>query len=1341
MEQQSPPEGNTNSQEKIAEHAKEHRKLFPVVAIGASAGGLEALSSFLQHVPDNLGLVYIVIQHLSPNHESILPELLERRTTMPVYKVANEMSIQPNHVYVIPPDHYMSIVDSKLTLSSRFRNGGNHSVDFFMMALATVYQNLAIGVVLSGTGTDGTEGIKNIKAEGGITFAQDETARFQGMPRNAIESGLIDFILSPEGIANELVEIVKEPYGVFQVSETEDASFDAEMKKIQAILHNRKGVDFSFYKQTTIKRRILRRMSLKRLTTLNDYTRLLRNDAAELDMLYRDLLINVTSFFREPTVYQALFETIFPAIFANRKPNDPIRIWCPACASGEEASSIAICLFEYLKEKAINTPIVIFGTDLNETAIEKARSGLYSASALQNVSPQRLKKFFVKTDGKYQIIKAVRDVCIFAVQNLLKDPPFSRIDLISCQNVMIYLETEPQRKILQSFHYGLKPAGYLLLGKSESIGNATELFAQADRDLKIYTKKQFNDSKINFDFVQIKPVYPADTEMIAKDDNNFAAREEMIDVEKESERLLLSRYVPASIVINSDFHIFRFHGPVYKYLQPTSGKASLHLLKMVRDELVYELRSLVHRIKKEGVLVRKEGIILISNGETLEVSIEVVPVKSTTKEAYYLILFEEKPNAEAGKIIAGKTRAQKPGAQQDKIKLLEFELKEAREQMKTMTEEFEATREELQSANEEILSANEELQSINEELETSKEELQSTNEELTTINEELQIRNNDLKESIDYSLAIVETIREPLLLLNADLRIRTANRAFYSTFKTAIQYVEGQFLYEIDNGQWNVPELLSKLSDIGTKRKGFVTFELNQIFKNRILLFNATHLEPDSKKRDRILLTVQDITLERQARETKEWLAAVVASSGEGIVSFGTNRIIISWNKACEKIFGYTADEMIGRSISKLTRPEDKQVQSKIIERVMKGEVVRQHETIWLHKDGRTIHITISVSSILDERGNIEGLTINIQDISEKKKAEENLKTVEQSLQVALEAVNMGVWEMNLIEKTYTHHSLRHDQLFGYETLQPDWNIEMARHYLLDADTAQFDEAFARMMETGRLQVEVRVKWPDGNTHWIQLMGRLFYNTEGRGVRAAGIVMDITERKVMERQKEAFIGIASHELKTPVTSIKAYAQILHAQFIEDNNLPSANMLEKLDRQVDRLTNLIRDLLDVTQITEGQLKLHTEETNLNELVNEVAEDMQRSAARHQIVKELQPLPTIIADKERISQVITNLVSNAIKYSPQADSVIIRTTTDGEKITVSVEDFGIGMSQDAQQKVFERFFRANELKTSTFPGLGLGLYISNEIIKRHKGKIGVSSKEGLGSTFYFSLPIST
>jgi two-component system CheB/CheR fusion protein len=975
-----------NTLETGAGTEEELSKLHPIVAIGASAGGLQALNELLENLPANLGMSYIIIQHLSPTHESILPELLASKTSMPVKKVEHGIHLEKDEVYVIPPNTFMSIVDSVLTLSERIKTKGMHySIDHFLNALAPVYQTKAIAVILSGTGSDGTLGVQSIKAHGGITYAQDETAAFLGMPKMASDSGYIDFVLPCKRIAEELASVAQNPQDVLSMNEVVEAN-QTELKKIQLLLHHKKGVDFGYYKQTTVNRRIMRRMALNKFKKLSDYSKYLRENEAEITLLYKDLLINVTNFFRDPNVYEALGKKIFPALLKNRTDGDIIRIWTPACANGEEAYSLAIALFDFLKEKAISTPIQIFGTDLNETAIDKARVGVYNPSVLQNVSPQRLKRYFMKIDGHYQIIKAIRDVCIFATHNLLKDPPFSRMDLISCQNMLIYIENNPQKKIMQAFHYSIKPTGFLLLGKSETIGSSTDLFTQLDKEYKIYSRKETSPGNNFFDFSMRSNYQPA--LLPASSNIRYTEPFSEIDIEKETERLLLSRYVPACVVVNKDLQILRFHGATSNYLQPSSGRASLHLLKMVKDELVFELKGLVNKAKQEGNAVRKDGIHLSQNGHSREISIEMVPIKSPVKDYYYLILFRE--------VITVVTQsstvpAKGKNTQSERIAKLEQQLTEARDYMKTMSEEFEATREELQSANEEVLSSNEELQSINEELETSKEEMQSTNEELLTINEELQLRNNDLKEASDFSHAIVETINEPLLVLGPDMRIRTANKAFYALFKTNVDRTEGHYFFEMENGQWNLEELRNKLLDIVHKGKSFENCEVTKVFSGigeKTLVFNALRMDQDDSKRNRILLVIQDVSAhqktERELKEREERFRLLLQNAFDIMTIFSASGDIIFQSDAMERTLGYPVNETLHRNIFQLgiIHPEDMETNRGLLQESIAhpGKNIRGQVRL-KHINSHYLTMEVVLRNFLNN-ASIGGIIANYQNVS-----------------------------------------------------------------------------------------------------------------------------------------------------------------------------------------------------------------------------------------------------------------------------------------------------------------------------------------------------------------------
>jgi two-component system CheB/CheR fusion protein len=1208
-----------------ADPSQNVQPLFPVAAIGGSAGGIEAISQFLAHLQPDLGIAYVIIQHLSPDHTSILPNLLKNRTAMPVHQVKDGMKIEPNNVYVIPPATYMTIMDGHLVLLPKLKaDKVRHVFDYFLQSLAPVYQHKAIAIVMSGVGFDGTQGVQAIKTEGGISFAQDDSALFQSMARHAYESGYIDFILSPEGIANELAALSRQNYSIEAPGDELEIN-ERAIKKIHVILHNRFGVDFAHYKGTTINRRIMRRMALRRLKDLDQYIKLLRDNQSELELLYRDLLINVTSFFREPSLFLTLGKVIFPALFKNRKNGEPLRIWIPACSSGEEACSMAICLFEYLGDKAFTTPIQIFATDLSETAIEKARTGIYSRNSLQHVSPSRLKQFFVKVDGSYQIIKPIRDICIFATHNLLKDPPFSRMDLISCQNVMIYLAANAQKKILLAFHYALKPMGYLALGKSETIGNDTDLFEAVDKEQKLYLKKAISQP-LPFDFFS-KPTRQPVVQQAYPEKQGTSTNTD-VDIEKETDKLLLSRYVPASLVVNKDLQILRFHGPISDYLQPAAGKASLHLLKMVKDELVFELRGLLSNAKKKKQVMRKEGIHLKDGNYHRSICIEVTPVRSQLfTDPYYLIVFKDDLDVAVQKAKQpAPLKKGKSDSKDRRIEMLEQELKDAREQMKTMNEEFEATREELQSANEEVLSSNEELQSINEELETSKEELQSTNEELITINEELQLRNADLKESVEYTDAIVQTIRDPLVVLHTDLRVRTANKAFYTLFNLQ-QDIDGYYFFELAGGLLDIPELRHQIQETVSRGIGFQDFELTHHFRDlgeKTLLFNAMRMHSEGDKRARILLAIGNVTERKRAEES------------------------------------------LRRSV-------------------------------------------------------------------------EQLRESEERLRVAMEAGKMGTWDWNIVTGEILW-SPDHNIMFGIPADRQSGSYQEFLQYIHPEDRDNVAEMLQKAIYTHKdFAMEMRSLHTNGLISWIAAVGRAFYNEQDEAHRMIGIVIDITDRKKLENQKEEFIGIASHELRTPVTSIKSYTQLLLEILKEKNEEECLTITEKLDLQIDRLAHLVADLLDNTRIGEGQLLLNLEVFDLALLIHEIAEMMQRTSQQHEIVHELPPVPMVRADRERIGQVLINLLGNAIKYSPNGQKIIVTTGIKGDMIYVNIKDFGIGMSEETQSKIFERFYRARDNSIQSYSGLGLGLFIAANIIKKHGGDIGVESEVNKGTLIYFTLPV--
>src|SRR6266849_3533826 len=563
------PSGLANAKSRPVQQREEpqrsRRALFPIVGVGASAGGLEAFTQLLKALPPRTGMAYVLVQHLDPTHESVLTELLTKTTEMPVRQVTDATPVEPNHVYVIPPNVDLIISQGILRLTARTEARGHHMpIDRFLRSLAEDQGSNAIGVVLSGTASDGTLGLAAIKAEGGITFAQDEkSAKFDGMPKNAIAAGCVDFVLPPDEIARELARIRAHPY-LAPSSSSRTAELvpdgDPQLKDILHLLRAANGVDFSDYKPATVKRRILRRMALHKAGELKDYVQFLRLHPAEVEALYGDMLIKVTSFFREPDAFEALKTEVFPSILKHRSPEEPVRVWVPGCSTGEETYSQAIALLEFLGNRRADIPVQLFGTDLSQGSIEKARAGIYPESIAADVSPERLRRFFVKVEGGYRINKTIRDVCVFARQNLLQDPPFSRIDVISCRNVLIYLGPVLQKMIMPIFHYALKPRGFLMLGGAEGIlSTASDLFELMDRKHKIYCRKS-TASGLHFDFAASRYSTEAGNIAGGKEAPQRENGVRLLDLHKEADRILLTKYAPTAVVINDDMEVLESRG-------------------------------------------------------------------------------------------------------------------------------------------------------------------------------------------------------------------------------------------------------------------------------------------------------------------------------------------------------------------------------------------------------------------------------------------------------------------------------------------------------------------------------------------------------------------------------------------------------------------------------------------------------------------------------------------------------------------------------------------------------------------------------------------------------------
>ena len=1193
--------GKSKAQVVIGKPLEKSANLFPVVGIGASAGGLDAFKKLLKAIPLDSGMAYVLVQHLDPSHESMLPELLQKVTKIPVMEIADDIKVLPDHIYIIPSNKMMIANDGVLELTPRpakNKNERNLPIDLFFTSLAEVHQSHAIGVVLSGTASDGTQGLKAIKDHGGITFAQDEeSAAYEGMPHSAAQAGVVDFILPPDKIPQKLLEVVNiittngnEPDEKNLLQPDEDV-----FKQILSLLRIRKGTDFTYYKQTTIRRRILRRMAINKTGELAAYLKLLRENKNEQDVLYQDLLIPVTGFFRDPKTFDNLCESVFPQIIKNKTAGEPIRFWVAGCSTGEEAYSVAICLKEFFEGSSQSGERVqIFATDISEPAIAKARSGFYTKNDIEGLSPQRLKEFFIKTNGNYQANKSIREMCVFAVHNFLKDPPFGKMDFISCRNVLIYMEPYLQKKALNTFHYSLNQKGFLLLGKSETTGGVPELYTSVDKTDKLFTRKDMPSRFLPTASQRIEQSFTA----INTDLKIVSIK---TDFQKTADDILLGKYTPAGVVVNEAMDIVHFRGNTSNYLEQSQGKPSHNLLKMAKEGLAFELRNILHKTKnlpagrQDKSSVIKENIPVHINGVLQNITIEALKLPDTI-EPHYLVLFHDRtsiPNSKFKIPNTKKTSKVKKDEKDPRIQQLEKELALSREDMRSITEDQEAANEELQSANEELLSSSEELQSLNEELETGKEELQSTNEELTVVNHEMISLNEQVTTARDYAEAIIVNIREPLLVLDKNLRIKTANNAFYKTFRVNEKETEAVLIYDIGNKQWDIPALRTLLEKILPEKSVFNDFEVTHTFSTigeRVMLLNAREVINKNSSEKLILLSIDDITEKKKAEEIlikssehfryllKELPAAVYSCDAEGLITF--------YNDAAVKLWGREPE--IGKDrwngVYKIFKPDGSPLplENSPMARVIRyGKAIIGEEIIIERPDGSRSSVLTNPQPEFSITSEITGAINILFDVTEIRNAELVIKRSEEQFRQMAELMPQKVWTSDAEgNKNYFNQTMLDYTGKSFEELQgAGW-----KNVMHPDDWGKNKREWEESLETGKnYQAENRLLRKDGKYLWHLTRAVAIKDDDGKIKTWVGSKTEIHEQIEQKEVLENAVLKRTHELQEANKELEQKHQEL---FIAKEKLLTEYSRSLIEASLDPLItiNIEGKISDINQAT-------------------------------------------------------------------------------------------------------------------------------------------------------------
>lgn len=1302
---------------------------FRIVGVGASAGGLEAISELLNALPGEPNLAIVVVQHLEPHHESRLAEILAQSSRMPVEQVTDGVRVQPNRVYVIPPNTEIAVRKSVLSLSPRAESTAPHyPIDAFFRSLAEDQKERAVGVVLSGTASDGSEGLRAIKSCDGVTFSQDEaSAKYGGMPHSAAMTGAVDFVLPPAGIARALLELASGQLTTAPAGEPA-AGDDALLRRIFEIVAAEGRVNFSDYKENTIRRRIQRRMSMQGAGSLADYVEFLESHPREVGELFRDLLINVTSFFREPAVFAALARQI-GSYLENRSSDDPFRIWVAGCSTGEEAYTAAIVVLEALEAASSKSSFQLIATDVSEAAIDRARTGTYSSAIEQDVSRERLNRRFHRVDSGYRISQAIRDCCIFARHDLTVDPPFSRLDLVICRNVLIYIAAHVQRRILPMFHYSLNPGGMLVLGSAESAEGSPELFAPLDAEHRIYTRRATPAgaaaTAYSIPLYRQRSVAPQPS--VAQTQFQAAG-----SVETTALRILRNLYAPPGVLVTSDLEVLHFHGRTNPFLRPSpQGEATLNLLRLVNEALIFPIRRAADMAAAGNEPVRESGIWMEDEGRRLEVDVQVIPVSHANMRCF-LVLFEGRPGAPA-EVEAG-PESGPPGSVEAELARTRAELSEARDYLRKITEQHEAATEELRAANEEAQSTNEELQSANEELRTAKEEVQSSNEELISVNEELNHRNAELSTATNDLSNVLNAVDIPILMVGMDMRLRrftpAAERLLNLSSSDVGREIKGLHMNfhsaKIAEMVATAARTLAVQEYSGTDSGGrwySVIARPYRTLDDRIDGAVAAFIDTDTLTR----------ALE-SAESARDFAEAIVETVQHPLVVLDGELRIQRATSAFYRMFQMPAAEAGGRLLHEIGRGQWNLPELRsLLDQALIRDVPFRDLDIEQELPGagrRTLRL--NARRIVGRDHRPSAVLLAIEDVTERKEAAEiryrRMFESARDLILVLDADTGGIIDVNP----------QFCQVTGYP--KP---ALMGRVFPDTAPFAGSKEAAALLQRVLR-EEEVRhdsvaMRTRDGRELVVCIVANLYRIQDKRYVQVN--IRDMTEERNYQEQLrrynldlQQFAFAASHDLQEPLRTVTVYLQLLRRELGDGLNETAGGYVEYVASAAERMRQMVLDLLAWSQVAHAEIRAApvSVEVVLASAIMNLQMAIQSTGARITF----DPLPAVLMDRTLLLQLLQNLLGNAIKYrGPEPPAIHLSARLAGAEWIISIRDNGIGIEPRYTEHIFTVFKR---LHGREFPGTGIGLSIAKRIVERHGGRIWVESELGKGSTFYFTAP---
>ncbi len=1312
-----------------------------IVGIGASADGIPTLEKLFEQLPANTNMSFVVIQHMSPTRESILDQIIQRKTGMKVKKITLNMKPEPNVVYIPPVGHYLSVANNEFKLQ-KYDQGEKSlhlPIDHFFRSLAGSYKEMAVGVVLTGSGSDGSQGIKEIKQNSGWVIVQEPgSAGFESMPRNAIETGVVDIVCNIEEMPDKLIELPTKHDGIKKLPE--DKESEKIVNEILEILKNTTRHDFSNYKRSTVLRRIKKRMMVRSLLSLNKYFEIIKKEEGEVHNLLKELLIGVTSFFRDKNAYEALEKKVIPELITNAGPNKDIRVWAAACSTGEEAYSMAILLSEHLKIHNARNPIRIFATDIDAVALDKARKGSYPLNIEADIPPQLLEEYFEKHESNYTIRSDIRDMVVFAEHSLIKDPPYSNLDLITCRNFLIYLNGDIQKKVVNTLHYGLKPDKYLFLGSSESVNEKPGLFEVIDTKYKIFKKRESRQAMRDFvNFSHERGRYSTTFP---------ATHKQKLTLKEFAERRALKEYPFPFLVIGINGEILHSIGRCEDYFKFQVGDPDNNIVNAARDHIKIPISNALRKIKENGKEITINNIRDQKSDRKFDIRISPIRKPDAFNNLYTVVIF---PQVNTQNETDGELKSKTKADSDEYITEIEKELEGTRDYLNSVIEELEIANEELKSANEEAQSSNEELQSANEELETSKEEMQSLNEELETSNAELQRKIREYSEVNNDLSNLMRNTQIGTLFLNKELKIQRFSpqvKDIISLKKTDEGRSISDFSIKFDGKalEAEAAKVLENLSlvqrEIETEngKQYWMRIRPYRTLEDMIKGVVVTFIDITEKNKIQKIIKAKDEKFRNLFHYMDNGLAVYeVETDSKGKIK---SAHLVEANPAFAHMMELPQDEILKKDIS-VTLPDSEMITGfmKFAPQILDGKTI--HKEYYCKSLNKYFH----VHSFSSEPNQIATL---IQDVTQNKKEvikyRRHLASIVEASEDAIFSISPDgkiLWWNNGAEALYGYSK---SEIVGKKagdliSIPEGDEYSILIESLLEGHKVKSFETVHRNKNGKPIPVAITMSVIKGEAEEVIAISNIIQDISPIKQREEELIKARVETEKAARAKSAFLSNMSHEIRTPLNSILGFTGILKDLTNDENQ---KQILDTISNSGSQLLNLINDIIDVSRIEAGELKIIMENVSLNDYMKQI-EDQFRGIIFAQKKKnvELQlSLPAnehiIQTDHHRLQQVLHNLISNAFKFTLEGKVEFGYDLKNGETVLFFVKDTGKGISKENQEALFKRFSQGELNPEDAIKGTGLGLTISKGIVEKMGGSIWLESEINKGTSVYFSIP---